>query len=261
LSFRASAAIPSTELTTERLDSIACETQQLLQSWDNRLAFSPDKLLERYMSRQLSPHVHLRWKEWSKLSWLQLECMLFPLADKPTRQLDLQCLSDKNNLSMLVDSVQIMDEPQGMITGASSTVRLQAPDSRQRSSTTDSLNLSSVTGHLLFCGGLGIEDRKFNFPPIGLPIAIAGQLPGDMIESRSKVMDYLSRKNSKTGVNGSTYDLLSECIGRISLCLGEDWINACDSFDYCARQSDNGKWCEKCSDFGVEITDVLVGPL
>ena len=145
----------SCELVSEQFNRIICETQKILERWDNRLVFPLSKLAERYLHGHLSFHLHLRRTDNSHASRPRPYLPRHHYADGGNfcvgLHVELPGKGGEYEFPVLVDSVHIVNEPEGIATRVFSEVRLQSVDSCQSGGTGNALYLSAVTAHFVFC--------------------------------------------------------------------------------------------------------------
>lgn len=252
----------SCELASERFKRIACETQEILQRWDNRLVFPLSELSQRYLRGELSFHLHL-----GRSSDTHVPRFYLPRHDfsdgrdfRVCHEVKLPDARNDNEFPVFIDSVHVVNEPERVATRILSEIRLQSVDSCQSGGVGNALYSSAVTGHFVFCKTTGLrffkEDRKFNLSG-GLCLEFRrGQLPCHMIECASEVMNDLACQHFKPRWNCRVGNEVPNPLVHLSIFVGENWF-LCGHVNGEGR---NGSGSQKLSDFPVQILDVLVGP-
>jgi hypothetical protein len=245
----------SRELFSERLDRIRCEASELLEKWDKRLTFPLKELSHRYLRRDFC--IHLHFYRPSRAEYTESPgCAVFYCADGlESGPANLNSDVHKNNrqFPMLVESIQLVNEPQGMLVPVRSYVWLQKLDSCESGGTGDSLYFSAMTGRLEFlfrflpfANVAGVGHGEFALGITG------GELPSNVVERRPQVMDNLASKQSKSGVGLSAECFLAKYVPRITVAVGENWISP--------LTHNSGEGSEERVYLPLEIADVLIGP-
>jgi hypothetical protein len=258
----------SDELTSEGFNRISRETKQILERWDNRLVIPPTKLAERYIGGHLNLHLHLS---------VRADCPNIPRFNFPRHLLsNRRELSGSQNvkphdvngqdeLPMLVNSVHIVNEPEWIASRISSIVRLQGLDSCQGRGIRDALYFSAVTAKFVFLNTAAtsgtslrpcVENGEFDLMR-GICLEYGrGQLPSQVIERRSHMMDDLASEDTESSGDSLTYNELSQFIESFPIFIGDDWL-FCDNVNV---QSSGRNWSQKLGDFPSERLDILFGP-
>lgn len=253
----------STELISERLDRIRCETEQLLKKHEERLRFPLAKLGERYVKGQLCLHVH--FKRANRLHDSDsATCAVFHCAEglatgvhKPLEQV----LIDSHQFPVFVELVQQVNLQERMVEEINSVVWLQTVNSCQRGEAGDALYFSTETGMFHFAVGFPdaflsrLADGKLDFVRKPSSPFRIGKLPNEVVERRSKMVDNLASQDAKTRNLSTAYDDLTEYLKSLPVVICQDGLIVGPS---CS--DDFGKPGEKLRNFDFEIADVLVGP-
>ena len=256
------------ELHSERLNRIRCETQQIVEHWYDRLVIPFVKLAERYLSGHLDFHLHVRGgAEQSHISGLNLPRQLLPDSTDLSISHDIQVhdVNDQHQVSMLVDSVHVMDDPQGVARRIGSVVRLQTLDSCESRGIGDALYFSAVTAQFSFCRtarfatgrGSLVEHRELDLMG-GLCLRLGrGQLPCEVIESGSKMVNDFTSEHLESRLNSPVLQKIYEFLVSSPIFIGNDWLS-CRHIDIKGESRDGG---QKLSDLPIEVLDILFGPL
>jgi len=253
----------SDELWSERFNRIDCEIQQIHERWDNRMVFPLSKLSERYLCGELSFHLHLGWPNDT-----HIPRFYFPRQNATDRRnlriscnTELPCTSHNDELSVFIDSVHIMNQPEWIPNRVPTAIRLQSLDSCQSRGTGDALYFSAVTGHFVFCNTAVVrflqEDRELDLSR-GLCLEFrGGQFPRNMIEGTPEMMDYLACQHLKPWRDDRIQDEISQPLIGLSIFVSHDWF-VCLPIN---RKSGNWRRSEEPRDFAIQVLDTLVGPL
>lgn len=253
----------SSKLFSERLNRIARETQQIREHWDKRLVIPPTKFLEPYLSGHLHFHFHLASSENTDIPRSRFpRPLLFSESVRQRFGSEIHTHSEhcQDQFPVFVVYVHAVDEPKRITTRIGSSIRLQTVNSCKSTGTGDSLYLSAVTGHFVFCNRahLGRPEKhgEFDLTRSGFCLEIGRrELPCEMVECRPQVMDNLSSEHTKSGLDDLSFNELSQFLKRFMVLLGEDWFDffICDE----ANAGDGG---QELSDLGIQVTDILIGP-
>jgi len=126
-----------------------------------------------------------------------------------------------------------------------SVVRLQFLDQSKNVSILNSLYFSVVKFDFRFLFGLSLENRELDKPGRGSRSAV-GEMPNDMIQTGPQMMDNLSGENSETQRNNLIAVIISRFLESLVVRVGDDWVLPV---------------LDKEIDLGLQIRDVLIGPL
>jgi hypothetical protein len=94
---------------------------------------------------------------------------------------------------------------------------------------------------------------KLDLPPKLRSNVKGRKFPNDVVEYTPKVMDDFSSKHAEPGKVLALQSVFAEFIKRTLIRIGETWI--------AALPSNPRERSKKGHNLGIEITDVLVGPL
>lgn len=238
----------SLEFVREDLNNAANILSEMRQSWDNRLIFPLSKLLERYLSGDLGILLKGICEVRPNFGGLKFSLLVKHRELAEFRgQIQGECGEYHDQLSVLVDNVQLLDDPKGIIERLrTSVVRLKFFDDVPGGRTGDSLYFSLVSGNVVLGDGFNFEDRKLNTPWSGLPDRRTGKLPDDMIESGSKMVDNFSSQNTETLGDFPLSVVVNSLMERLVVVIGDDLVIA----DF-----------EEAGNFRFKILDTLIGPV
>src|SRR5437016_2650158 len=130
---------------------------ELLEKWDNRLKFPFDRLPERYISANLSIHLHVEYSGHVNLPDGNT-CLVYGHGAPEPGSFKTSARGTNNNCQfpVLISSIHVVNTPKRSIERFDTSVRLQTLDACQcRGSTDDALYLSAVTSRFVWvCGGI-----------------------------------------------------------------------------------------------------------
>jgi len=256
----------SRELASEAINRINRETAQIVERWDNRVVIPPTKLSERYISGHLKLHVHLWGACQPHISGSHFPRQLLSSSSEQSISLDVDPhnVDSQNEFPMLVNSVHIVNEPKRMTTRVCSLVRLQALDSCTRGGTGDALYFSAISAKFVLVSTTAFSARSGPHIENGELDLIRGvcleygrrQLPSQMIEGGSQVMDNLTSENTESRLDALSHDELCQFVIGSPIFISDDWV-ACGKINI---HRDSGNGSQKVGDFPSEGFDILFGP-
>jgi len=229
----------SNKLATEIVDDLPGPVAEHLKFWNGRLRSGT--VLQNYSNGWLAPHIHLRIGRGNEIGrW----CIAIRKPHSNEALIKDGIGSRLKQDLVLVDAVEVMNEPEGMVFCGTKIVRLLLLD--------ECLN---ACGNALYLAGRGgyvyvpfFEDRELGPGRGCLPVQ-KHQLPNQMVQAGSQMMDYLANENGETkwrrrtvkpgieqGERGVLFSLHVTNEG-MSCALGDVGIN-----------------------LGLEILDLLLGP-
>jgi len=252
------------ELTGKRLDCIRRETVELLEKWDNRLKFPFDRLPERYIRGDLRVHLHVEYSRQGNLSNGNA-CLVYSHNAPQTRCFEVNAgrENDERQFPVFIGSVHVVDTPKQSISRLDTLVRLQVIDTcKSERSVGDALYFSAIESRFVWVSdGVVIKDGELDVPTnlLDAPTGFIGQLPSEMIETGTKMVDDLSREDGKTQGNRilplGFQEFRSELLPRIALLIGEDWV-----YTGTYGEVEGGEVGEKRSNLQIQVVDTLIGP-
>ena len=217
---------------------------------NDRHVFPISDLSESYVNGNLSLHIRLGSDGGTKIAGCDFPWILLTSADEVCGKPDSQALSNDQKLPVLIDDVQIVYEPQGMINGIGSAIRLQFLNPHKRRSACDPLYFSTVSANFHFLPTASWRlFENWEFDVFGEVPSRFGRrkLPSKMVECRPHVMDYFPCEDSKPGFAIS--DVLRDFIERFSILVGPNWLLTLE------------RNVGKVADFPIQIADILIGPI
>lgn len=257
--------IVSAELASERFDRIRRETEELFKKHDERLRFPLTKLGERYVNKQLCVHVHFRNLGGADESQHLSGCAIYHGVDDSL----LESVRSKERLAgdfyefpVFVELVEQMDLQKRRIEQVGSVVWLQPIDSCKRRNAGESLYFSTVSGMFHFAVGFPDETLLPLLADGELDCALklssmfcTGKLPHHMIERRTEVVDDFASQNAQPGHTLLSKSALANRLICLSILVGYDHVAIGAGFE---NRAWNGR--EELRNFGIEVTDILIGP-
>lgn len=154
---------------------------------------------------------------------------------------------DDHQCAMLVNDVEFLDGKKkdvGRIYSA--VVRLEPLDQFANSAVSDSLYFSFILGEHVRGGWPFFQDGELDRRDVLLPIVGCREMPDDMVEARSQVMDDFSGQNAKSKRNRALAVILDCLSDNLLIIFAENRVFA---------------FLKKPCDLGLKIEDVLVGPI
>lgn len=149
----------------------------------------------------------------------------------------------EDKLSVLVDDVEIVDEPQGIVKRVGGVVRLKAFDHADNVRVCNSLYFSFKSFDSLFIDRFFSADREFNLPRfLYWP---HGEVPRNVIKAGTEVMDYLPREHTELWWDDAISMVLNCLAKSLAVVLWENGVIA---------------FLKKDADPIVKTEDVLFGP-
>jgi hypothetical protein len=221
--------VAKSEIGGEGLDRVSGEVSELLQKWDNRLRFPFSGLAERYCRGDLAPIVNIRWDRSRNKSRHDLIRTKYTHAAICNVGLDVKTenVSDNDEFSVLVDSVQVVNEPEEVPARVWSRVGLQFLDPPQGHLASNSLYFSLVFVRFVFLrilGGIIVEDGELDTSRGIPPIFGGGKLPCDVIKCRPKMVDDFTGSDAPLRINAAIEDGLLDFLKCLPILIGPTWI-------------------------------------
>jgi hypothetical protein len=165
---------------------------------------------------------------------------------------------------VFVDSVHIVNTPKQCVERLGTFVWLQVIDAcKGTGAIDDALYFSTVESRFVWVfGGVGIKDGELDTPAdhFDTSTTFVGQLPNEVIETGTKMVDDLPCEHGESQGNGVIplrfQEFRSELLPRIALLVGEGWAYA----GVADGEIECGELGEKLDNFRIQIVDTLIGP-
>jgi hypothetical protein len=257
--------LATSQILSKSIHDVGDEAREILQSWYDRLTFPPTKLLERYLRGDLG--VVLQCVADNRLCGCgdrgTIAFSLFIQHQLGNNDVVLGCsarygehdvrLGNENGeLSMLVDDVQLVNYPNGIVFGVghgslgAGLVWLQIVNKFSDFRFGNSLYFSFVKGDCVFVGWPSLKDGKFKTLTGGpSPLNLIREFPYEMVKDRTKMMHNFSSENAKAGRHDPIAVIVNRILPKLVVWAGDNWILPLLNEDI---------------NLGLEIKDVLVGP-
>jgi hypothetical protein len=227
--------------TLESLHDLPYYTVQKLQRWNDRLNFPPTKILERYLRNYLEIVVKIIFNFGGKST-----AVIIGIRPEACGNLDSHRTGTQDELSVLIDNVHIVNDPDRCIGSIRSVVWLKVVNESKNVGIRNPLYFSFVSGKCIFLDRLITENRKLDLPKAVAPVLIARKLPDDMVETGTQVVDNFTDEDAESRRYGEILMVLNSLKESLIIVLGESWVSA---------------RLKKGIDFGIKIDDILIGPI
>ena len=148
-----------------------------------------------------------------------------------------------NKLFVLIDDVEIVDDPQGTVQRVGGIIRLHMFDQEPGIRFCDSLYFSFKSLTASFIDRPFLENRKLNLPPV--VYWADREMPSNVVKTRPELMDPLTRENAKAWWDDKILMVLNSLKQSLAVVVWENGVVA---------------FLKEPLDFDIEIADVLFGP-
>lgn len=217
---------------------------QFHQSWSERLDVPPTKILERYLRNQLAValeiHCQIDGSEFGMCALIVCNKGTHLGSEFPRPRRDAQ-----NEFSVLIDTVEVMDNVDKSIDRIDSVIWLEQFDKSEGVGVCDSLYFSFVSGNAVFIDRPFLENRKFDTPRVFFPMFGGGKLPDYVIQTGSQVVDNLPGEHAESWWNHAVCMVLDSLKQQLRVVFWKDCVFA---------------FVKECGEFRLQVTDVFVGP-
>lgn len=231
--------------TVESLNDIDNKVLQFFQPLHYGLRFRATELTKRYCGNNLSVALEFALEINGKTSRYSAL-----IANESVKNLSGKfnscCHDNDDEFSVLVGNVEVMNDEKQRVDRISAVVWLKPFDEIANGGFSDALYFSFITGKKLFLRWPRLKDGELDPPPIRLPITGFGEQPNKVIEARSEVMNNFPGKHSEARRDRAASMILDCLRNRLVVLIADEWISA---------------FLKEPTDFGLKVTDVLVGPL
>lgn len=211
----------------------------------DRLRFPPTKIAKRYLRNDLAVALELasevdgRTSRYSAL----VTNVLLPQSDG---ELQRPRSGNDYQFSMLVDNVEVVDSKEHRIRRVRTAIWLKLLDEIENPGVCDSLYFSFILGEHVRRVWWAFEDREFNVPNLIAPVRVIREMPDDVVETRSEMVDDLPGQDIESKGNRPLAVILDRLRNELIVLITEERVFAA---------------LKKPCDLRLKITDVLVGPI
>ena len=224
------------------VDDVIVHSRQCLY---DGLRLSPTKVAKRYLGNELAIALELlceiegRNARYAALVRDVTTLQFGGILEGPRMNNDNQCL-------VLVDNIHLMYGKEQRVERVGEVVRLQPLNEVENVAVFDSLYFSFVLAKHVRRGWPFFENREANGLDVLSPVLNIREMPHNVIEARSKVVNDLPR-DSAFSLGDYALRVILNCLSEnLVILISENWVFAI---------------LKKPCDLGLKIKDVLVGPI
>jgi hypothetical protein len=194
---------------------------QVHQALYDSLRFPPAKIAKRYLGDDLAIALELTFEINGRASRYAALVIHVPL---PEVNVNLRGPGRGNDdqFSMLVDNVEVVDSQEHRIRRVGATIWLKSLDEFANSSVCDPLYFSFILGEHVSQSWRFFENRKLNKPNILPPVIDTREMPDDVIEARSKMVNDLAGENTEAKRNRTLAMILDRLRNDLLVLVAEE---------------------------------------
>lgn len=226
------------------LTDIYNEVIELRESLNKRLDFPPTEILERYLRNDLGIALELSGNINGHTARFSAIVTNIPINHVRCDG-NSTCRNADGDVSMFVVDVQLVKNDQRMVDRVRGIIGLKILDENQGSRIGDSLYMSLVTGSSRFLSWPHFRNGKFDLCWLGDSVPLVRELPDNVVETGSKVVQDFPGEHVKTNRNDAL-SMVRNCLERsLSIVISPSGVIV---------------FLEESRDFLLKIEDVLLGP-
>ena len=215
------------------------------QSLYDGLRLPPYKVAERYLGNELAVTLEISYEIGGRAERILAQVRPVTLHHVEGKFKgsgggdDYQC-------TVLVHNVEFVNGKQNGIGGLKSAIWLNSLDEAENAGVCDSLYFSFVLGEHVRRRWPVLQDWKVNPSHMLLPVFDVREVPNDMVQARSQMVNDLARKHTEPERDRALTVVL-DCLGNnLLVIIAEERVVA---------------FLKEPGDFGLKVLDVLVGPI
>jgi hypothetical protein len=236
----ASLSPPSVELRNDLDDFVV----KLHQSRNERLDWPPTKIGERYLRDQITLALELVC-DFGQRKFGMCALVSFDNGTDGMRKISPAAWKEQDKLAVFVEDVHVVNDEQQTVNRVGGVVRLKAFNEAKNFGICDSLYFSLVEGTTVFIDRFLFKDGKFDASRTTPSVFFARELPSEMVKARTQVVDDFTRDDAVADWDGAIPMVVNSLKEKLVVILGQDGVFA---------------FLKEPCDFGLQITDTLVGP-